>query len=375
MRTALATLLLLSALALQARSEQPEFLYCRAAVDCSAAGGKVEVLPRDTFLIAFNSELPWLGSERASVIANVNGLLTHYGFPVKAVEVSLSEAKRIRDLPLADVALNYRANSYLATVGAMSDHVTLGGTDVHAVRRDDVLGAVVLGPTKHSHIEQIAVNPTHHLADPQVPPRRKRAILAVILVHEFVHAAHTRLLGTLVSGDPAPDLKPRRLVPIQTAVSATMKAYGMLAISRRTGHMADGLMAAGGEHSSSPDEEFGGSNEDVLHCLSDPRLPEAELGSLAKLAGSSRVCTNSNFPVSDYLRLPAANRSLIRRYLTKMSGAGCYAACYYDQLTEKAAMSASGYDSSKDPNFTLAGQLAPGNAPRKTWWQQVNARP
>lgn len=362
-------------LPLRARSAPPSFLYCRASVDCSeAAAAKIERLPRDSYLIAFNADLPWLNSERASVIVNVNGLLEHYGFPVTAREITLAEAKRIKDLPMADVALVYRANSYLATVGAMADHVTLGGTDVHAVRRDAILGMVVLGPTKHSHIERIAVNPAHQLSDPQVPARRKRALLAVILVHEFVHAAHNRLLGSLVSGDPAPGLKPRRLVPIQTAVDATMKAYDMLAISRNSGHMAEGLLAAGGEHSADPKAVFGGSSEDMLHCLTDGRVPEAELDSLVRLAGSSRVCTYKNFPVSDYFRLPAANRGLIRRYLSKMSSAGCYAACYYEPMSEEAAMAASGYELSKDPNFTMAGQLAPRTTARKTWWQQVNAR-
>ncbi len=380
-----AVALLFAALSAEARGDQAKFLVCRAQVDCgSESKDAVEALPRDSYLIAFSPDIPWVKSEKAGVLRDVNGLLRHYGFPVTAKEIPVSEADRIMKLPLADVALKYRANSYLGTVGVLGQGVNNGGTDIHAVKKDEVLGMVIFGPTQHWNIEKITANPAFQMNDPKVSARRKRAMLSVILVHEFVHAAHARLLETLISGDPAPGLKPRRVLPIQVAVDTTMKAVAMLAISRYGGHMEEGLMAAGGEHHANINDEYGGSIGDVSHCLLDPRLSEAQLDDLPALAGSSQPCTEQNYPVGDYFRLPATNRGLITRYLGKMKAAGCYAACYYDQKTEAEAMAAAKYNPADDPQFSLRSQMAPkpkvkipmapADGRMKEWWEQVNAR-
>ncbi len=379
-----AAALLVSSDAFAAR-EQIKFLYCRAQVDCGeAAAGQVEALPRDSYLIAFTPDVPWIQSQKREILRDVNALLAYYGFPVTAKEIPVAEAERIMKLPLADVALKYRANSFLGTVGVLGEGVNNGGTDIHAVRKDEILGMVVFGPTQHWSFEKITVNPAFQMSDPKVSPRRKRAMLSVILTHEFVHAAHARLLETLVSGDPAPGLKPRRVIPIQAAVDTTMKAENLLGVSRVTGHMEEGLMAAGGEHKGNRNDEYGGSVSDVSHCLLDPRVSEAALDNLSALAASSQPCTERNYPAGDYFRLPATNRGLISRYLGKMKAAGCYAACYYDQKTEAAAMAAAKYSVATDPQYSLRAQLAPKAAVKipmaspdaryKEWWEQVNAR-
>jgi hypothetical protein len=122
-----AVVLLFAAIGAQARGDQPKYLFCRAQVDCGESSkDAVEALPRDSYLIAFSPDIPWVKSQKTDILRDVNGLLRHYGFPVVAKEVSVAEADRIMKLPLADVALKYRANSFLGTVGVLGEGVNNG---------------------------------------------------------------------------------------------------------------------------------------------------------------------------------------------------------------------------------------------------------
>ncbi|MDX6768858.1 MAG: hypothetical protein SF051_04950 [Elusimicrobiota bacterium] len=389
---------LLLAAAVPAGALDGDFLVCRQRVDCAST--PTDSVPKGSFLIAFQDAdftgpYAWIAAEKTRVVESVNQLLRHYGFPIVAREVPRARVDELRRRPDADVVLKYRGNSFLGVVGVQGMSAHMGGTSIRGVESGPDLGVGLYGPTRHpgrqvhaSDLELIEVVPVMAMADPATSAARKRAMLAWVLMHEFAHAANHRMLGTVASGDPAEGLKARCVIPWRSAYDKTDALVRALGVSRRTGHMEAGLLAAGGDHRGNRDDAYGGGAHSVNACLKDPRLPAALIDDLGALAKSGRLCGPRDgevegHPASDYFDLPALNRAAITRYLAKMSAVSCYAGCYYEVMKPEAAMKAMGHDPAAD--MTAAAQLAaprpPARAPlleedprRDPWWARVNRR-
>lgn len=392
-------LLVALALAAQApaRAGGREFLYCERRIDCAKDPG-LEA-PRNALLVSFQDAdftgpFAWIRGEKAAVLRGVNQLLAHYGFPVRAQEIGAGQLRALREHPDADVILKYRANSFLAIVGDKDVMSNQGGTHIVGVESiDDSI--MIFGPTRHpgfsvqdSDIELIEIRPVRELGDERVAVPRRRAMLAAMLVHEFVHAAHHRAMGAVVSGPPAMPLAPACVVPYEKASEATTKLMRMLQFSRSSGHMTQGLMAAGQDHSGNMNDVYGGGKHSLRACLSDARRVAAALmDDLAALARHDGLCgpddeDGPGYPASDYLDLPQPNRAFIGMYLNKMSSISCYGGCYYKVLDSATAMKRAGYDPARyltlerqaglTPSRTRVPQALPHDPRHEAWWVEAN---
>jgi hypothetical protein len=365
-----------------------DFLICGRRVECE----KIPSLsaPRNALLLNFQDAdftgpYAWIKNEKPAVIRSVNQLLSHYGFAITAREIDEGEYAALREHPDADVILKYRANSFLATIGDTGVGASRAAASLRAVDKDGD-AYQVLGPTRHdkfevqdSDIEHIEVRPVGELANLETSPRRKRAMLAAVIVHEFVHAAQHRAMGTVVSGPPAAAMSPACVVPYKDAVKITDKFFSMLAYSRVNGHMTAGLMVAGMDHSGGLNDEYGGGVHSLNPCLEDAGVPSALFDDMAKLAEYGGLCrpklvsdpNDRGYPVSDYFRLPETNRSFIASYIKKMSAIQCYGGCYYQVVDEATALKRTG-TSPTGPYPAEIGLPSPSGAGAPGWWNAVN---
>ncbi len=392
-------LILLAALASPAAArgrEALDFVVCRQRVDCRTP--PTDTVPRDSLLIAFkddfDGDMAWVPQEKARIVAGVNQLLQGAGFPIVARIIPVDRYETVRKLPDADVVLKYRGNSFMTLVGMKDMSANIGGTQITGVEHDDYQGIVLWGPTRHpgqsileSDLELGAIRPVMDMANPKTSVPRKRAMMAWTIFQEFVHAAHHRAMGTVLSGQPSERMAPACVMPHATAVEFTDKFMSRLQFSRKTGHMETGLMVAGGDHHGNLNDEVGGGG--VHQCLADPRIPSSLFDDVGALSRSTILCGyrdekagTNGFPVADYFTLPSFNRQFIASYLSKMSAISCYAGCYYEPQSEARAMKKFGWD----PNARfLSTSLAPKPVervrvpmaapdPNEAWWKTVNRR-
>jgi hypothetical protein len=268
------------------------------------------------------------------VTARVNELLKSYGFtmihaqehPYSTWENMAAEAR--------DHAYNFRRNSYVMRLPVV---FVLGGTPPGLTDACELAKGVPGYKKTESCYNDMHVKLGSVGVDTSFDSRRvakdesgdrERAVLAVLIVHEFVHGVMDRMLAESVAGsaDKKDGCKPQ--LDAAWAKSRSEALHKTLGICAGARHQAEGLLAAGGVLKGNPCADTGGGGNEtptVIRCLYDKTLPDSAAKSLA--GGSSISAQCSGVALGKYLRLPQA--PLIASYLSKRAGQACYDACYY----------------------------------------------
>jgi hypothetical protein len=312
-------------------------------VDCRAkAAPEVSGTPKNAILIDFDetalsADEAWISRDKAGIIAAVNQLLSFYEIgAVRAREFSAQEAHQrfFSDNGAEhDVALGYWNNSFLVEVTNSCPYS--GNTNGFPVcdekdcsKDDQVYGPELRHYADYSCVQRVSASPSY-FPGPH-GERRARAYMAAIIVHEFIHAAHTRVIGDLLASEPASPPKACPVeIPLATAVKVSHALREKLGLPAKAMHMKHGLMTAGEDLNGDPASEAGGFTPNMGQCLSDPKVPAALFQDLRALASSSVLCTEKAEPVFKFFQVAPVNLAYINRHLSKAAAAGCHSACYY----------------------------------------------
>lgn len=343
MRAAFALLMTLAALFAPAAAraqDKEDRLVLAQRVDCRAKGAAEDArVPKNSVLLVFDpgglsADEAWIMKDRAGIVAAVDQLLSFYGIEaVRAREYSMDDAARLNrdDGTFHDVALDYANGSFLVKVTGTCP--TAGNTngfpvcnDKNCPRDDQVYGPELRHYTDDSCVRPVAASTAYF---PDHPAARARAYMSAIIVHEFIHAAHQRVLGDLLASEPStpPKACPAE-IPLRKAIELSRRLRAELGLPSRAMHMAHGLMTAGEDLDGDPAWEAGGGTPNMGQCLGDPAVPAALFNDLRTLASSRTLCTEKKVPIGEFFSVPAKNLAYINRHLTK-AAAGCHSACYY----------------------------------------------
>lgn len=287
---------------------------------------------------AVRSGYPWFVEDLPLLAGKINQLLRAYGFD----SVAAKFVERAPTLPESGgaVALNYRRNSFIMRVGFPS---SIGLTERCTVcppsnrpAAKEKYGALcpsdnsVYGHTYGSCYEFMAVNFEKIAHDAQPKPRRY-AYMAAVMVHEFVHAVHGRMLAEAASGSlerPGGCPKTLTMAAARARMSVARKALG---VSAESMHQDAGLLAPGGvlQGDANMDTGFVADGAKTLQrCLFDPKLPESALADLSGVRSSAATCLGGT-AMSRFFALPAGTRGLTASFLRTRSAGKCVPACFY----------------------------------------------
>lgn len=343
----LALAVLLCAMSARAQEKTDKLVFSQR-VDCRGTDAASEAgIPKNSVLLAFDSKNlaaaeDWIVKDKPAMIRAVNQLLSVYGIDsVRAREFPMDAANKIFASGMGDVQLDYSANSFLVRV--TNECPTQGNTNSYPVCMASECGTnnEVYGPELRHYAADSCVQGISYMPD-EVPKSQRvprlRAYLAAIIVHEVIHAAHARVLGDLLAGEPS---KPPKAcaaeLDLATAISVTRKMRSEMGIACGAMHMSDGLMVAGISFHGDPCDAAGGGTPNLGQCVSDTKVPAGLFEDLGVFARSGFACTEKKVPIRDFFAVPAKNLALINRHLGKAAAAGCHSACYYRVVKAKAS--------------------------------------
>lgn len=326
------------------------FLQYYGKVNCeNGYPGSTAKIPPNSFLIGISEDsvprdkYAFVHEDLPVVVDKVNQLLRAYGFD--AVTARTFDARTYYGLPLEsfDHALNYRRNSFFLTFFMGNLFAPIGQTEPCLIcpagsttRAAEVYGALcpegseVFGHWYAGCSEGMGIS-VMKTGDDSKSRERRAAYLAYLAVHEFIHAAHMRLLADAVAGVPDEAGRCAPQIPLAAAQERTRALRAELGITGAGMHMTSGILTAGGGLTGSKGASVSvvtAGSKEISRCLYDPALPESALRDLSGVRSSSARCQGDT-PLAAFFKLPEANRKAIRDFLSARAAAGCRRACYY----------------------------------------------